>query len=185
MAGLAARRDAAPFRCLVQARRTERAAGPLRQPVRRPGGADALARRATRDSRPAGGLARARAGGRVREHEGQRGTPSFPPPGSSRATPHSSAGAPQAPDARSSAAKSLPPTTPGRPAGTTRHAHLAPLLSPEPMNAVGWAARRGPVSIDMGLFRAASLQTQRARFPGTELSSDLCRVCDAGLRRVP
>src|SRR6476646_233832 len=38
MAGLAARRDAAPVRCLGQARRTERAAGPLRQPVRRPGG---------------------------------------------------------------------------------------------------------------------------------------------------
>src|SRR5580658_10353166 len=49
---------------------------------------------------------------------------------------------------------------------------------------VGWAARRGPVSIDMGLFRAASLQTQRARFPGTELSSDLCRVRD-GVRVDP
>ena len=36
-------------------------------------------------------------------------------PGSSRATPHSSAGAPQAQDARSSATKSLPPTTPGPP----------------------------------------------------------------------
>src|SRR5438105_15148384 len=28
---------------------------------------------------------------------------------------------------------------------------------------VGWAARRGPVSIDIGLFRAASLQTQPPR----------------------
>ena len=36
----------------------------------------------------------------------------------------------------------------------------------------------------MGLFRAASLQTQRARFPGTELSSDLCRVRD-GVRVDP
>ena len=36
----------------------------------------------------------------------------------------------------------------------------------------------------MGLFRAASLQTQHARFPGTELSSDLCRVRD-GVRVDP
>ena len=44
---------------------------------------------------------------------------------------------------------------------------------------VGWAARRGPVShVDAGLFRAASLRTRRARFPGTGLSSDLCRVRD-------
>ena len=44
---------------------------------------------------------------------------------------------------------------------------------------VGWAARRGPVfHMDAGLFRAASLRTRRARFPGTGLSSDLCRVRD-------
>ena len=32
--------------------------------------------------------------------------------------------------------------------------------------------------MNLGLFRAASLQTQRAPFGCTELSSDLCRVCD-------
>src|SRR5947208_8891884 len=32
--------------------------------------------------------------------------------------------------------------------------------------------------VQAGLFRAASLQTQRAPFGGTELSSDLCRERD-------
>ena len=32
--------------------------------------------------------------------------------------------------------------------------------------------------MNSGLFQAASHQTRRARFPGTGLSSDLCRVCD-------
>jgi hypothetical protein len=32
--------------------------------------------------------------------------------------------------------------------------------------------------VSLGLFRAASLRTRRARFPGTGLSSDLCRVRD-------
>src|SRR3954453_16784779 len=44
---------------------------------------------------------------------------------------------------------------------------------------VGWAAQRGPVfRMDAGLFCAASPRTRRARFPGTGLSSDLCRVRD-------
>ena len=32
--------------------------------------------------------------------------------------------------------------------------------------------------MNAGLFRAASLRTRRARFPGTGLSRDLCRVRD-------
>jgi aryl sulfotransferase len=57
------------------ARRGEpkRSAGALRRFAGRPGGPDALARRAARDSRSGGGLARARAGGHVRGHEGRRG----------------------------------------------------------------------------------------------------------------
>src|SRR5579859_251783 len=45
---------------------------------------------------------------------------------------------------------------------------------------VGWAARRGPISlwVGMGLFRAASLRTRCAPFRCAGLSSDLCRVRD-------
>src|ERR1700755_295696 len=45
---------------------------------------------------------------------------------------------------------------------------------------VGWAARRGPMSLlgGMGLFRAASLRTRCAPFRCAGLSSDLCRVRD-------
>ncbi len=66
-------------------------------------------------SRPGAGLARARAGGHVRAHAGQRGQARSRRPGSSRATPRSSAAAPRAPGARFSATPRSPPTTPARP----------------------------------------------------------------------
>src|SRR5512133_897100 len=54
-----------------------------------------------------------------------------------------------------------------------------PVLLGRALLRVGWAAQRGPVShVDAGLFCAASLRTRRARFPGTGLSSDLCRARD-------
>ncbi len=63
-------------------------------------------------------------------------TRSFPLPGSSRATPRSSAGAPQARDERFSERKNSPPTTPAQPSwhrptclpGSTRSAASSPSL---------------------------------------------------------
>ncbi len=93
--GLAARRDAAPVRCLGPARRAERAAGALRRPARRPGGPDALAGREARDSRSGAGLARAHPGGHVRAHARPRGQSHSRSPWDRRGRrPHSSAGVP-------------------------------------------------------------------------------------------
>ena len=87
-----------------------------------------LARQATRDSGSGAGLARARAGGHVREHAGQRGhgrshrralqeQRRVLPPGHLRRGTR---------DSQRRRTRGLP--RPRKPAGTVRHAHLAPLV---------------------------------------------------------
>ena len=126
---VAARRHAAPVRCLVPARRAERAAGALRQPVRRPRRPDAPARRAARHSGTGKAPGPRLCGGHVREHEGQRG-PLVTTAGifkNNAASPPGHLGCGTRDPQRRRAHRLLPPRSP---AGPARHAPRAPRLIP-------------------------------------------------------